>query len=276
MSMLIADSGSTKTEWALVEEGRVQTLRTAGLNPVHQSAEEIECILCQEFTPPMKGVDTVHFYGAGCIPSVRGAMTEVLRRVFKTENVTVESDLLGAARGVLGRQAGVIGILGTGSNSAIYDGERIVQNVPPLGYILGDEGSGADLGKRLISSLLKGLLPTRIAEAFHEEYPLDDAAIIEAVYRKPAANRFLAAFSPFLARHIDHPAVWTIVEAAFSDFMERNLMQYNAIQDLPIALVGSVACCFEYPLRKISTRYGLIVSKIEQSPLPGLIQYHRP
>ncbi len=276
MAILIADGGSTRTEWALVEQGHVQTFCTMGFNPVHQAMESIENALYQEFKDSKQGLDAIHFYGAGCISTVCDAMKQMLGRVFGTENVTVESDLLGAARGIFGRRAGVIGILGTGSNSALYDGERIVSHVPPLGYILGDEGSGADLGKRLISCLLKGLLPADVAEAFHEEYPMDDAAIIEAVYRKPGANRFLAGFSPFLARHIDRPAVRAIVEAAFSDFTERNLIQYNAIQGQPIAFVGSVALHFEESLRKVLMRYGLTISRIERSPLPGLIQYHCP
>jgi N-acetylglucosamine kinase-like BadF-type ATPase len=274
MKILIADSGSTKTEWALADGGGVQRLVTAGLNPVHRSAGEIETILQQEFTLSKDGIERIWFYGAGCIPSRCGTVAGVLRRVFGTENVAVESDLSGAARGMLGRRHGVVCILGTGSNSALYDGERIVRNVPPLGYVLGDEGSGADLGKRLIGNLLKGLLPARLAESFYREHPLEADGIIEAVYRAPGANRFLAGFAPFLSRHIDEPAARSIVEVAFSDFVARNLLLYNDIKNQPIAFTGSTAFYFERPLREVLHRYGLTIGRIERTPMNGLIPYH--
>ena len=274
MNILIADSGSTKTEWALVSKSSVRRAATAGLNPMHRTGEEIETILRQEFTLPTDGIETLWFYGAGCVPSACGAVAEVLRRIFEAKNIVVESDLLGAARGLLGRQAGVVCILGTGSNSALYDGERVVRNVPPLGYILGDEGSGADLGKRLINSLLKGLLPADLTEAFRRETASDTASIIEAVYRKPGVGRFLAGFAPFLHRRLDRPEIRAIVDAAFSDFVERNLLSYDNIKNRPIAFTGSVALYFERPLREVFSRYELNISRIEQTPTNGLIQYH--
>ena len=274
MSILIADSGSTKTEWALVSESGVQRAVTAGLNPMHRTDEDIETILRQEFTLPTDGVEALWFYGAGCVPSACGTMAEALRRVIGTKNVAVESDLVGAARGLLDREAGVVCILGTGSNSALYDGERIVRNVPPLGYLLGDEGSGADLGKRLINSALKGLLPADLTEAFHRETASDTASIIEAVYRKPGAGRFLAGFSPFLHRHLDRPEIRAIVDATFSDFVDRNILSYSDIKNSPIAFTGSVAFYFERPLREVFSRYKLNISRVEQTPMNGLIQYH--
>jgi N-acetylglucosamine kinase-like BadF-type ATPase len=274
MKILIADSGSSKTEWALVEGGGVQRVVTAGLNPVYRSVEDIESVLKQEFTLSKDGIERIWFYGAGCIPSRCETVAGVLRRIFKTENVAVESDLSGAARGLLGRRSGVVCILGTGSNSALYDGERIVQNVPPLGYILGDEGSGADLGKRLIGNLLKGLLPADLTESLYREHPLDMDGIIEAVYREPGANRFLAGFAPFLSRHIDDPAARSIVCAAFSDFVERNLWLYKDIGRRPIAFTGSVAFHFEQPLHEVFRHYNLTISRIERTPMSGLIQYH--
>ena len=275
MTMLIADGGSTKTEWALVEENNVRILVTEGINPVHMTAAEIETILCREFTLSAGKIDVVRFYGAGCIPAKCSDVSDVLRKVFGTEDVTVESDLLGAARGLLGDGAGVIGILGTGSNSALYDGSEMVHHVPPLGYILGDEGSGADLGKRLLGNILKGLMPEDVTEAFYKAYPLEYTAILDSVYRSPGTNRFLAGFCPFLSNHIDHPAVCAIVERAFSDFTERNLMQYAGIRELPVSFTGSVACYFEKPLRNVLKQYGLTAGKIERTPMPGLIGYHQ-
>lgn len=275
MKILIADSGSTKTEWALITEDTVQTIITSGINPVHMGAEEIGTLLEQEFTLPVGPIGSVWFYGAGCIPAKCDDMAEVLHRFFGTEIVSVESDLLGAARGISGKQPGVACILGTGSNSALYDGNKIVNNVPPLGYILGDEASGADLGKRLIGNLLKGLLPREIEEAFYSEYPLEYAEIIETIYRKPGANRFLARFCPFICKHVDHPAIRSMVEQAFGDFVERNIMRYDGIRELPVSFTGSVAYYFEKPLRDVLKKYGLTVGKIDRSPMTGLIQYHQ-
>jgi len=274
MKILIADSGSTKTDWALVEGGGVRRLTTAGLNPVHRSTGEIEATLRAEFTLPAEGLAAVFFYGAGCLPALCEVMEGVLRRVFKAGQVTVGSDLLGAARALLGHRAGVACILGTGSNSALWDGERIAAHVPPLGYILGDEGSGADLGKRLVAARFKGLLPSEVAEAFDRRYPTTEAEIVEAVYRRPGGGRFLAGFAPFLSEHLDRPATRAIVEAAFTDFFERNLLQYNDIRHLPVAFTGSVASALEEPLRAVLGRHGLTVGRVERAPMDGLVAYH--
>lgn len=274
MKILIADSGSTKTDWALVEGGGVRRAVTAGLNPVHLGTGEIEAVLRAEFSLPQGGLAAVFFYGAGCLPAFCGAMEEVLRRVFGAERTHVASDLSGAARALLGRRPGVACILGTGSNSALWDGERITANVPPLGYILGDEGSGADLGKRLVAARLKGLLPAGVAEAFDRRYPMAAAEIIEAVYRRPGAGRFLAGFAPFLSEHLDLPAARALVEAAFTDFVERNLLQYTDLRRLPIAFTGSVAEAFEEPLRAVLGRHGLTADRIERAPIDGLVAYH--
>lgn len=287
---LIADSGSTKTKWAMacdecengnesvtkethesVTKETPQSFVTSGLNPALQTPAEIEAILRRDLPSPPEGVTRVRFYGAGCLPDLCEGVADVLRRLFSTGDVTVGSDLLGAARGVLGTRAGVVAILGTGCNSALWDGKRIICNTPPLGYILGDEGSGADLGKRLISALLKNLLPDDLAEAFRRTHPLSYSEIIESVYRRPAANRFLASFAPFLHEHLAHPAARAIVEDSFSSFITRNLSQY----DTPaVSFVGSVAHHFEEPLRATAARHGLRVDTIVQSPMPGLIRYH--
>lgn len=276
MKTVIADSGSTRTEWVFADENGVQTLSTAGINPVHMPAAEIESLLVKELHHPEEGVSAVYFYGAGCIPSRCGEVARVLRRFFGANEVAVESDLLGAARGLLGRSPGIACILGTGSNSGLYDGRAIVRNTRPLGYILGDEGSGADLGKRLLGNLLKGLLPDDLAEAFDKEYVLEYDEVIEKTYRQPGTNRFLAGFCPFLSQRIEHPAVRKIVEEAFSAFVERNLLAYEGVRELPVSFTGSVAFHFREPLRKVLADHGLTAGKIERSPMEGLIQYHKP
>ena len=270
---IIADSGSTGTDWALLGTSGSATVHSAGINPVHMDRASVETILNEVF-PDRLPVSSVYFYGAGCIPSRCVEMVEIFQDFFDTNDVFVDSDLLGGARSLFGKEPGVACILGTGSNSGLYNGEKIVKNVPPLGYVLGDEGSGADLGKRLVGDLLKGLLPEELVQAFYRKHPLDYPQIVETVYRKTNANRFLAGFTPFLKEHLNHPLVGALVETAFSAFIERNLLQYDRIAELPVSFVGSIAYYFEQPLRKVLSQYGLQVGKIEQSPLKGLIRYH--
>lgn len=274
MNFLIADSGSTKTEWVRVTENGTETRLTSGINPVHMSSCEIEDQLAREFTRPEESVSSVRFYGSGCIPSKRGEMSALLSRFFRTDDVRVESDLTGAARGLWGNRTGIACILGTGSNSAFYDGKNILKNVPPLGYVLGDEGSGADLGKRFIGDLLKGLLPADITADFYREYPMEYAEIIEHVYRRPNTNRFLAGFTPFIARYLDQAVIRNLVENAFSDFTERNLCQYREYETAGVSFVGSIAYYFSDSLRKVMDQYGFSVEKIERSPMAGLIDFH--
>ena len=208
--ILIADSGSTKTDWCLVEHGELlQQIFTKGTNPFFQTEEEISNEIATALLPQLKTsvLDAVYFYGAGCafpdkIETVRRA---ILRHLEVKGEVEVSTDMLAAARGLCGHQAGIACIMGTGSNSCYYDGEKIVQNVSPLGFILGDEGSGACLGKLLVGDLLKNQLGAELKEEFLSQYNLTPADIIDRVYRKPFPNRFLASLSPFLAQHIDNP-----------------------------------------------------------------------
>ncbi|MCD8186034.1 MAG: ATPase [Rikenellaceae bacterium] len=272
--IVLADSGSSKTEWVFVDQGVVRTVLTDGINPMHMPAAEIEKVLNAGLSPAAERTDAVYFYGSGCIPAQYSVLNGLLMRFFQTDRVVVESDLLGAARGLLAKKAGIICILGTGSNSAFYDGQQIVQNTPPLGYILGDEGSGSDLGKRFIGDLLKGLLPQELTELFYREYPLQYTEILESVYRKPGANRFLSRFSPFLQAQMHHPSIRTRIEQGFSEFIERNLLRYEPIRTLPVCCTGSVAYFFRPVLEEVLRRHGLCVGKIERTPMQGLIRYH--
>ena len=281
--ILIADAGSTKTHWCLMTASRhSEDYRTDGLNPFFLNEEQIGHILNEQLLPHVgkwfwAGIIThIFFYGAGCTPQKSPLMKAALQKVFPKASVSVESDMLGAARALFGNQQGIACILGTGSNSARYDGQTFVQQVPALGYILGDEGSGAVLGKRLVSDLLKNQLPAELKELFLTENHLTQADIIERVYRQPLPNRFLASLSPFCAKHIDLPAIRSLVENHFRAFIERNLLQYvdPVCPETPVGFVGSIAYYYRDILSSVLGEYHLTLQSIVQDPMEGLRRYH--
>lgn len=272
--ILIADSGSTKTDWC-VDNGAV--IHTMGINPFHQSAESIRQILCNELLPQLPEtilLDEIHFYGAGCTPEKSVIVKEALEVMFPQASIHVKSDLLGAAHALCGKTKGIACILGTGSNSCYYDGEQIVQNVSPLGYILGDEGSGAVLGKRLVGDCLKNQLPQDICNAFLETFELTPSTIIEKVYRQPQANRFLASLTPFLSAHREVPQIHELLVSSFTDFFHRNVMQYP-YQDTPVHFVGSIAWHFKEEVKEAALLLGIHTGKFIQSPIGELLKYHQ-
>ena len=279
MPRLIADSGSTKTDWAIVEGGVcVGRVQTCGFNPYMQSTDEmVSCMLDSALKQiAAGGVESVCFYGAGCTAGEKSeSVGMALKAVLGTLcTVEVHSDMVGAARALCGREEGIACILGTGSNSCLWDGHAIAQNVPPLGFILGDEGSGAHLGKLLIGNVLKSQMPPEIASALLEELGMDTAAIIERVYRQPFPNRWLASLSPFIARHLHSQAVRNMAGEAFTAFLSRNVMNYGR-KDLPINLIGSVAFHYRELLKEAAEKLGLTIGIIAQSPMEGLIEFHK-
>ena len=276
--ILIADSGSTKTDWCVVLNGAViKRLGTKGINPFFQSEEEIQQKLTASLLPqlPEGKFNAVYFYGAGCTPekapTLRRAIADSLPVV---GNIKAYSDMLAAARGLCGHEAGIACILGTGSNSCFYNGEEIVNNISPLGFILGDEGSGAVLGKLLVGDVLKNQLPPAIKEAFLKQFDLTAPEIIDRVYRQPFPNRFLASLSPFLAQHLEELAIRSLVLNSFIAFLRRNVMQYDYKQ-YPVHFIGSVAHCYKEILQEAAQTTGIQIGKILQSPMEGLIQYHQ-
>jgi len=275
--ILIADSGATKTDWCF---GRNRTdasiIQTQGINPFHQSKEHIKKVLTEELLPQLSKTEPIthiHFYGAGCTPEKSIIVKEELEKLFPDATIDVQSDLLGAARSLCGRKEGIACILGTGSNSCFYDGEKITANVSPLGYILGDEGSGASLGKKLVSDCLKGILPNDICQAFLEETGLTPADIIDKVYRQPQANRFLAGLTPFLSAHREHPEIQTLLLSCFTEFFRRNVMQY-AYEGMEIHFTGSIAWHFQKEVKKAAEALNIQTGEIIKSPIHGLINYH--
>ena len=277
--ILIADSGSTKTDWCVVEKGElVQQIFTKGTNPFFQSEEEISNEIATALLPELKTneFEAVYFYGAGCgfpdkIAVVHRALTKHLN---VAGDVEVATDMLAAARGLCGREAGIACIMGTGSNSCYYDGESIVANVSPLGFILGDEGSGACLGKLMVGDLLKNQMTPELKEKFLAQFNLTPADIIDRVYRKPFPNRFLASLSPFLAQNISEPCVHDLVLNSFKAFFKRNIMQYENYQNLKVNLIGSVAYYYKEVLAEAAEAMGIQLGTIIQSPMEGLIKYH--
>lgn len=275
--MLIADSGSTKTDWCVILDNTpIKRIGTKGLNPFFQSEEEIQQELTHSLLPqlPEGTIDSVYFYGAGCTPekapTLRRAIADSLPIV---GNIKAYSDMLAAARGLCDREAGITCILGTGSNSCFYDGKEIVNHISPLGFILGDEGSGAVLGKLLVGDILKNQLSPAIKEAFLKQFDLTVPEIIDRVYRQPFPNRFLASLSPFIAQHLEEPGIRQLVLGSFIAFLRRNVMQYDYTQ-YPAHFIGSVAHCYKEILQEAAQETGIRIGKILQSPMEGLIQYH--
>ena len=281
--ILTADSGSTKCHWALVEgesaSNEPKIIETRGINPVTCSSEQVKEIIAEGLLPQIKAteVEGIYFYGAGCIANAPATLElqRTLQEIFpQATTIVVATDMLGAAHALCGHDKGIVCILGTGSNSAFYDGEQLAKNVPPLGYILGDEGGGANLGKTFVSNALKGLMPSEIVDLMYEECQTSYAQIIESVYRKPNANRYLASFVPFMARHRDRAEIRRCIDLAFDNFIERNLLQYPDVEKLPINFVGSFAAVFEQELTEALSRHSLTLGKIERSPIGGMVKYH--
>ena len=277
--ILIADSGSTKIDWCLLNgKKKVAQIFTTGMNALLMTEEEMaECIMT-ELMPSLQGyeVTEIFYYGAGIISNeiknqVKNALKRNLPNVTKIE---VDTDLLAAARALCQHEPGIACILGTGSNSCYYDGEKVVDNVSPLGYILGDEGSGAVLGKLLVGDVLKKQLPEHLCEKFLKEYNLDRNTIIDRVYRKPAANRFLAQFAPFLEHNIEEPSIHALVLRSFTDFFVRNVASYPNYQELPCNFVGSIALLQKDILAEAASKLGITIGNIIQAPMEGLIKYH--
>ncbi len=271
-TMLIADSGSTKTDWVVCRnEEAVLKFNTQGINPFMLGDEALQTILADEMLPRLSGWEPaeVRFYGAGCRDAQAVRVREQLERLLPQARVAVASDLLCAARALCGDEAGIACILGTGSNSCYFDGREIRSNVSPLGYILGDEGSGAVLGRRLVGDVLKEQLPREICEAFMATYGLTPAGIIERVYRQPFPNRFLAGFAPFLREHAGDAAVRSLVSDEFSRFLVRNVLSYNC-PELPVHFVGSIAWHFSDILTECVEGHSLKCGRIFRTPLERL------
>lgn len=278
-TLCLADSGSTKTDWMIVVDDHMHCrFQTSGLNPSLSDDDGLMKIFDEEFLTccgsrlDVHSVDTVRFFGAGCRGDAACRMSNLLHRVMPNAGVVeVESDMLGAARMLCGDKPGIVCILGTGSNSCYYDGNEIQSNVSPLGYILGDEGSGAVLGRRLIGDVFKRQLSPELCKSFHEDYPCSLDEIIGKVYRGPAPNRFLASFTYFLSKNIQSKEIQEIVEDEFRKFIRRNVSSYQ-YRNLPLHFTGSIAWYFHEQLQKVVEQEGYLIADIVKQPLDTFLR----
>lgn len=270
---LIADGGSTKTDWLLFQHNRLLARKTTrGLNPMLLNTEQIETIIRIELLDNtiFKNSNIIQYFGAGCRGNGCTRMQAALKAVWpKSKYIEIDSDLKGAAQALLPQTDGIACILGTGSNSCLYINGSIVQNTPPLGYILGDEGSGAFLGRVLIGNILKKQIPEYLCQAFNTQYQLTTDQIIERVYRQPEANRFLASFAPFLHRYRAEESIHQLLVDAFYAFFTRNVDIYNH-HDLPVSFVGSIAYHFCNELQEAANKCNYRIERIVQSPLDAI------
>lgn len=273
---IIAESSSTRTEWALCEGDKIiEHAFTTGLNPYFQTRREISHSIRLELPEAFfkRRWDHIYYYGAGCANADKNKIMESsLVAQFKTP-CTIESDLLGAARGLLIHTPGLACILGTGSNSCLYNGSEIVKSVRPLGFILGDEGSNAYMGKKFIADVLKELAPPELITSFYDHFQTTPNAMMEEVYTNALPSRSLAKYAFFLKENIGHPYVYDLVRRAFIKFFERNIAAYDYAAH-PISFVGSTCVMFEDILRSVASDFGANISKITKYSLPGLVQYH--
>ena len=275
-TILIADSGATKTDWCLTTGGEIiDRFSGKGISPVYQTEQEIADEIRQHLYPLLKErpLHAIHFYGSGCIPEKTALVKNAIHHSFPIDRINVYSDLIAAAHSLCGHDAGIACIMGTGSNSCEWSGSEIIYQVSPLGFILGDEGSGAVLGRQLVGDALKNQLTLGLREKLLEEYNLTPALIIERVYRQPFPSRFLATLAPFLLSHLDDKSIRKIVTDGFAAFFDRNVMQYN-YQKNCVHFVGSIAWYFSDILKEVAAKKEIVVGKIEQSPMNGLIKFY--
>jgi len=276
-AILIADSGSTKCEWCLLENGKKKTVLTPAMSPYFVSGEEMIQILNKQLMPKIKNtkVDALYFYGTGLgNPANVAIMKKVFKQLFPKTKTEINTDLLGIARASCGKNKGIACILGTGSNACYYNGKKIVNISPGLGYVLGDEGSGAYLGKKVIQYFLYKTFDEDLMNRFQKKYGETHASILENVYKKPLANRYLANFALFLAENRGHFMIENIIEDGLNDFFFTHLYKFKESWTQPIHFVGSVGFGFRDVLKELCNSYELELGKVLKTPMPGLVAYH--
>lgn len=279
--ILIADSGSTKTDWRLIDDTKkIHQFATQGLNPYFQTSSEISEILRSELLPQFTSqisnlTSQIYFYGAGCeADSKKEVIREALLLVFPSSIIEVNSDMLGAARAMCGSDPGIAAILGTGSNTCYYDGNKSVENVASLGFILGDEGSGGHIGKTFIQAYLNKEMPEELSKRFYERFKLSLSDILDAVYKKPMPNRFLASFSKFIYQNLKEQFVIDLVANCFEQFFDKHICKYKKHKEVKLSCVGSVAFYYSNILRAVAAKKGVNIDKIIETPIAGLTLYH--
>lgn len=274
---LIADSGATKTEWCLIEGAKKRTLLTAGISPYFLSTADIVSLLQQELIPRLRKakIQAVFYYGTGCAnPNNVKIVRKALQLLFPSANIEVTHDLMGAARALCGRDKGIACILGTGSNSCYFNGKKITRNSPGLGYVLGDEGSGAYLGRKVIQYYLYGIFDEELRGRFDLSFTTTPSEILENVYKKPLPNRYLASFTIFLAENRGHYMIENILEDGLNDFFFQHLCRYPEVWKYPLHFTGGVAYVFRDVVKQLCGHYEFELGTILRNPMQGLIKFH--
>ncbi len=274
---LIADSGATKAEWCLLQNGKKKTIFTQGISPYFLTTAQIVELLQKELLPKIKNssIDEIYYYGTGCAnPENAKSIKKAIQTVLPKAKIVVNHDLMGAAKALCGDTKGMACILGTGSNSCYYNGKKIVSNSPGLGYVLGDEGSGAYLGKKVIQYYLYGTFDDELKGRFDLTYTTNAAEILENVYKRPLPNRYLASYTKFLADNRGHYMVENIIEDGLNDFFFTHLCKYKEVWTKPIHFAGSVAFGFRDVIQQLCNSYEFELGKILKNPMQGLVEYH--
>ncbi|MGD9929831.1 MAG: BadF/BadG/BcrA/BcrD ATPase family protein [Mangrovibacterium sp.] len=274
---LIADSGSTKTDWIFFDPaGETVRVQTSGINPFFRSGEDIERELRQALLPIATKVETIYYYGAGIVNAEKASIIEqAFYQLFGQVTCQIYSDVVGAARAACQHEAGIACILGTGSNACYFDGKNVVDNIPPLGFILGDEGSGAVMGRNLLGDFFKRVMPPDVRKKFQERFRLTKDEVLDRVYRQERPNKYLAQFAVFLSEEINHPWCREFVHTNLTAFIRRNILMLPLSKELPVNFVGSVAFHFQEVLKTVLEKNGLTPGRILKEPIDGLLAYHR-
>lgn len=279
--LLIADSGSTKTSWRLIDaDNPARDFSTIGYNPYYMKTVEIrkdltDNLLGQLGFPP-ELIKAVYFYGAGCSSEPQNKIVrDALNAVFLNSSNHVEHDLLAAARAACGREAGIACILGTGANSCVYDGKDIIDNIPALGFTIGDEGSGAQLGRSLVKAYFYREFPSDLHDIFQKQYQLTKVDFLANVYQKPSPNRYVAQFSRFYTDQKEHPFIQKLLRKNFEEFLSRHVIKYEKHQDWPINFIGSIAFYFKDILIEIMEELNMKPGRFIRNPMDMLTEYHR-
>jgi glucosamine kinase len=276
--ILIADAGATKIQWVVIHDGKVSSIyETAGFNPYFMEPAILKEALEKDLVPFINPdyIKDVYYYGAGCSTVIKcGIVDDVLRDVFENADIEIHHDLLGAARALFGREEGIACILGTGSNSCLYDGKNILENVTSLGYLFGDEGSGAYLGKLFLTEYMRKRMPQHLREKFDKRFGYSLENILDSAYNKPHPNQFLSSFSIFIGEYKEDEFIKNLTKKNFQDFFIEQVTQYTGFNQKPLGVIGSVGYHFQDIFKQLASDYDLKVTKIIQSPIEGLIEYH--
>ena len=276
---IIADSGATKCQWTLILGKEKKSITTIGISPYFLSEEQMVDSIVKGFQKKVNPqiIDAIYFYGTGLSNSKNvAAIKKALKKVFKNATLDIQTDLVAVARATCQTKKGVACILGTGSNTGYYNGKVIAKNSPGLGYVLGDEGSGAYLGKKVLQYYLYKTFDEELMLSFESKYKLSKDQILDAVYKQPLPNRYMASFSTFLSEHRGHYMIENIIEDGLNDFFFTHLNKLNESWLYPIHFSGSIAYVFKDVIKQLATGYELEVGKIIKSPMDGLIEYHKP